>query len=210
VFVQNTANELTGSASGSVSVTDAPLLGSAQVINSQAGAFASNALVAVFTDTDTTIRDPSQYAATVQWSEGNGLSFTSSGSIVRLFGNTFAVYSSAPFSFPVGGLFPVSVQVTDLAGGASVTVNSTVNVAHNPAIPPLVPQDAADAMGPVTNQFAAAQDALTNLLTAERLFLVSLAFGTTAEQQHGFSNLMNAFMAYQVAIFALDMSLPGS
>jgi hypothetical protein len=208
VSVRNATTNL-GSASGIVTVADAPLLGSAQVINSQAGTFASNALVAVFTDTDTTIRDPSQYTATIQWFEGNGLSFTSSGSIVRLFGNTFAVYSSSPFSFPVGGLFTVRAVIRDI-GGASVTVDSTVNVAHNPSIPPLIPQYAADAAGPVTSPYAAMQDALTNLLTAERLFLLSLVFGTAAEQQHGFANLMNAFTAYQTAIFVFDMSLPGS
>jgi len=98
------------------------------------------------------------------------------------------------------------VVVRDV-GGASVTVDSVLSVASNPAIPPDIPQFAGD-IGPVSSQFAQMEDALTNLLLSERLFLESVAFGTPDEQQHGFSNLVNAFFAYETAVFSYDMSLP--
>jgi hypothetical protein len=205
---------LIGSASGIINVADAPLQGFAQAVTSQVGAFISNALVAVFTDSDQTNTpsdpqgDPADYTATIQWFENDGLSVTTTGRIVPLFGNTFGVVGDNNFSLPSGGLFTIRVVIRDV-GGASVTVDSVLNVAHNPAIPPGVPMFAADT-GPITSLFAVMEDALTNLLLAERLFLESVAFGTLAQQQHGFSNLINAFFAYQAAVFSFDMSLPGS
>jgi hypothetical protein len=100
------------------------------------------------------------------------------------------------------------VVIHDL-GGASVTVNSVVSVAHNSAIPPLVPQYASD-NGPLTAQFVTLEDALTNLLSAERLFLFAMSFGTAKEKQGTFGNLVNAFFAYETAIFNFDMRLPGA
>ena len=125
-----------------------------------------------------------------------------------LFGNTFAVYASAPFSFAIGGLFNAAVTIRDV-GGASVTLNSVVNVANNPAIPPLVPVQQADT-GPFNNGFVSLEDALTNLLMSEQLFMIAVAFGTPQQQQNGFANLMNAFTAYELAVFSFDVTLPGS
>jgi hypothetical protein len=197
-----------GPVSGIVTVADAPLNGFAQSLNGQTAGFVTNALVAVFTDTDPAPEAPGNYSATIIWNEGNGLTFTSTGTIAQLSGNTFIVRGSSPYTFPSGGLFTVQVVVRDV-GGATVTINSVISVSHNPAIPPLVPQYSSDT-GPINAQFVSLQDALTNLLAAERLFLFALAFGTTQEKEGAFGNLMNAFHAYESAIFAYDMKLPGA
>jgi hypothetical protein len=197
-----------GPVSGPIFVADAPLQGFAQALNTATAGYVSNALVAVFTDTDSTPRSSNNYTATITWNEGYGLTFSSTGAIYHRFGNTFAVYGSSPYTFPSGGLFPVVVVVHDLSG-ASVTVNSVVSVAHNPAIPPLVPQYQSD-NGPVTSQFVTLEDALTNLLNAERLFIVAMTFGTTKEKEGTFGNLVNALLAYETAIFNFDMRLPGA
>ena len=195
-------------ANGVVTVADAPLQGFSQVINGQVGSFVSNALVAIFTDSDTTLRDSSHYSATIQWLEGNGISASSLGTIFHLFGNTFEVIGSSPFSIPIGGLSTVRVVIRDV-GGASVTVDSVLNAPHNPAIPPYIPLAQLDS-GPPTAQFVAMQDALTNLLLSEQRFMAALGFGTTEEKQAGFTNLLNAYFAYQAAVFQFDMHLPGS
>lgn len=200
--------ELSGSDRTNVTVGDAPLQGSAQVVNGQVGSFVSNAVVAIFTDTDPTLRDASHYTATIQWSEGSGISASSNGSIVHLFGNTFEVIGSSPFTIPAGGLSPVVVVIRDV-DGASVTVDSVLNAPHNPAIPPLVPMDQVDT-GPATTQFVTMQDALTNLLRAEQLFMFALNFGSMDQKQSAFSNMLNAFFVYQADVFQFDMHLPGS
>jgi hypothetical protein len=209
VTVQNTAFALTGVSSTTVAVADAALTGSAQLLNSTAGDFVTNALVGIFTDTDSTTRPASNYTATIVWNEGNGLSSTSVGTITAMGGNVFSVHGSTPFSFPYGGLFPVQVVVRDVLGGATVTIGSVVNVADHTAIPPLVPQDQEDT-GPVNVLFVRMEDALTNLLHTEQLLLTALGFGTLQEQLAGFSNLVNAFSAYEIAVFQYDMSLPGT
>jgi subtilase family serine protease len=208
VSVQNTVNDLAGTNTTNLVVADAPLDGSAQVINAQTANFVSNALVAVFTDTDPTLRPTDHYSATITWNEGNGLAFSTTGTIEHLSGNTFTVFGSSPFTFPSGGLFPVQVVVHD-AGGAFTVINSVANVANNPAIPSLFPQDQADT-GPLLAEFITLQDALTNLLKAERLFMIALSFGTLQEKEGAFGNLVNAFFAYETAIFNYDMSLPGA
>jgi hypothetical protein len=203
-----TAKSDIGSASGTVTVADAPLLGFAQALNSQVGGFPNNVLVAVFQDTDASPESPSNYTAAIQWLVG-GLPVTTVGRIVPLFGtNTFAVFGDYPFGLSAGGLFTIRVTIQDV-GGASVVVNSSLAVANNQAIPPLFPESSADA-GPFGSEFVTLEDALTNLLMAERLFLTALAFGTAAQQQNGFANLVNAFFAYQSAVFNFDMHLPGS
>jgi hypothetical protein len=205
---ENNGTTTLGPVSGVITVEDAPLTGSAQVVNTQAGSFVNNALVAIFTDTDPLLEPLTDYTATIQWSEGDGLSFYSTGSIVSLFGNTFAVFGSSPYSLPSGGLFPLDVVIRD-DGGASVTVASSLSISHNQAIPPLFPQDAADA-GPLSSPYAAMEDALTNLLKAEQLFLLAFSSGTMQEKQGSFGNLFNAVYAYEVAVFAFDMQLPGA
>jgi hypothetical protein len=198
-----------GPVSGTVSVADAPLQGFAQADEGVAGGFVNNELVGVFTDTDSTPRPASQYTATIIWNEGNGLSFSSAGTIVHDFGNTFYVYGSSPFSLPYGGLFPLQVVVTDVDGGASVTIGSVVSVANNTAIPPLIPQNLADT-GPLNSQYVTLEDALTNILTAERLFLTALVFGSFSQKEGSFNNLVNAFQAYESAVLNYDMKLPGA
>jgi len=197
-----------GPVSGIVTVADAPLQGFAQALNTATAEFVNNALVAVFTDTDSTPRAASNYSATITWNEGNGLAFTSTGTITPFSGNSFYVYGSSPYTFPSGGLFTVQVVIHD-AGGAAVAVNSVVSVAHNPAIPPLVPQYAGDT-SPETIQFLSLEDALTNLLSAERLFVLAMAVGTPKEKSGTFKNLVNALFAYETAIFAFDIRLPGT
>ncbi len=206
---ENNGTVTLGPVSGIVKVADAPLTGSAQALNAEAGGFADNALVAVFTDTDPSAESSSNYTATIQWFEGNGLSFSGSGRIVFLSGgNVFAVYGSSPYSFPSGGLYTVRVVIRDV-GGATVTVDSVISIAHNPAIPPLIPEYQSDTT-PVNAPFVAMEDALTNLLNAERLFLLALNIGTMPEKTGSFGNLFNAYLAYQAAILQYDMQLPGS
>jgi subtilase family serine protease len=209
VNVQNITYDLSGVGTEDVSVADAPLTGSGQVINTATGEFASNSLVGVFTDTDPTLRPASNYTATVIWNEGYGLSFTSAGTITALGNNVFAVYSSAPYSFPYGGLFSVQVVVRDDLGGASVTINSVVNVANNTAIPPLLPQYQSDS-DPVNAPYVSMEDALMNLLQSEQLFFVAVEFGTMSQMQAAFNNFVNAFMAYGTAVFEYDIQLPGA
>ncbi len=204
----NNGKATIGPVSGIVTVEDAPLTGFAQALNGQTAGFVNNALVAVFSDTDPSPETASNYSATIQWFEGNGLSFSSVGTITHLFNNTFAVYGSTPYTYPSGGLFTVRVFVHDV-GGAVGTVNSVISVSNNPAIPPLVPQVTADT-GPVNSQFVSMQDTLTNLLTAERLFFSAMTLGTLSEKLGAFGNLVNAFFAYEAAILAYDMQLPGS
>lgn len=209
VSVQNTSTNLSGLDTTTIDVVDAPLTGSAQAVNGEVGSFLDNALVAVFTDTDPTLRPASHYSATIEWNEGNNLIVTSAGTIEPLSGNTFAVYGNSPYSLPVGGLLPLDVVVTDHQGGASITIGSVLSVAHNPAIPPLVPLDQAD-VGPPSTPYAAMEDALTNFLKSEQLFVFALSFGSMAEKQGSFGNFVNAFFAYQRAVFAFDMQLPGA
>lgn len=205
----NNGKATIGPVSGIVTVADAPLSGFSQALNGETGGFVTDALVAVFSDSDTTPRPPSHYTATIQWFEVGGLSFSSTGTISNLFNNTFAVYGSTPFTYPSGGLFTVRVVIQDVDGGAEVTVNSVVSVANNTAIPPLTPLTAADT-GPVNVQFVSMEDTLTNLLNAERLFFAALSIGTMAEKQGSFGNLVNAFFAYEAAVFSYDMQLPGA
>lgn len=209
VSVQNNVEDIAGASTTTVNVGDAPLSGFTQAVTGQTGGFVNNALVAVFSDSDTTPRSSSYYTANIQWFEGNGLSFSSTGTITNLFNNTFAVYGSTPYSYPSGGLFTVRVVIRDTGGGASVTVDSVINVANKPAIPPLVPQASVDT-GPVTVQYVSLEDALTNLLSAERLFFIAFNFGTTAEKNGAFGNLVNAFFAYEAAVTAYDIQLPGA
>jgi hypothetical protein len=204
-----------GPVSARITVADAPLSGSAQVLNGSVGTFLTNALVGIFSDSDTTntVADPqgdvSDYTATVRMDEGNGLSVTTAAQIVNLSGNTYAVYANFPFSFVSGGLFAATVTIRDV-GGATVVINSSVSVASNPAIPPLVPFSQTDTAGPFSGGFVALEDALTNLLMSERLFMIAVAFGTPAQQQSGFSNLTNAYFGYEAAVLHYDLSLPGS
>jgi hypothetical protein len=208
VSVQNTAFDLAGTSTSNVNVVAAPLTGSPQLINGQAGAFVSNALVAIFTDTDPTPRPAGEFSATIQWSEGNGLVSTSVGTIQALGGNSFSVNGSTPFTYPIGGLLPVNVMIKSTEG-ASVTVGSTANVANNLGTSSQLAQYQSDT-NPLNAPFVSMEDALTNLLTAERLFFFSLAYGTQQEQMGSFGNLVNAFYAYEGAIYQYDLQLPGS
>jgi subtilase family serine protease len=209
VSVQNTVFDLSGVSTTDIKVADAPLRGSAQLVNGQTAGVVTNALVAIFTDTDPTPRPASQYSATIEWNEGGGLVVTSAGTIKQLIGNTFAVYGSSPYTLPSGGLFTLDVVIRDNLGGGTVIVGSELNVTHNPAVPPLVPQYQSDT-DPVNVPYVTMEDALTNLLRAEQLFLFAFSFGTMPQEEAAFSNLVNAFLAYEAAIFQYDMQLPGA
>jgi hypothetical protein len=204
----NNGKTTIGPVSGVITVADAPLSGFAQALTGATAEFVTNALVAVFSDSDPSPETASNYTATIQWFEGNGLSFSSTGTISQLFNNTFAVYGSTPFTYPSGGLFTVRVVISDV-GGASVTVDSVINVSNNPAIPPLVPQLSTDT-GPVNLQYVSMEDTLTNFLNAEQLFLTALMFGSMSQKLGSFNNLVNAFLAYEAAVFSYDMQLPGA
>lgn len=208
VAVQNNRYDLAGISSTPLPVADAPLTPSAQEVNGASGAVVSNALVAIFTDSDSTPRPASHYTATVEWNEGNGLVVADTGTVEHMFGNTFAVFANSPYTLPSGGLFPLQVVVRDVNGG-SVVVGSVLNVANNPAIPPLLPDYQSDS-GPFSSRLVAVEDALANLLQAERLFLFAFQFGTMAERQGSFGNLVNAFLAYEAAIVQFDIRLPGA
>jgi hypothetical protein len=101
------------------------------------------------------------------------------------------------------------VVVTDQIGGASVTINSKLAVADNTAIPPLIPIDQQDT-GPFNKQFVILEDALTNLLKSEQLFVTAFSLGTTAQKERALGNLVNAVLAYELAVLNYDHTLPGA
>ncbi len=178
-------------------------------LTSATGQFLSNVLTAIFTDTDTTPRGPNNYTATITWFQANGQSATSTGTIVAVGNNTFYVYGSNPFSYASGGTFTVQTVIRDVGGGASVTVNTTVNVTGQPAIGPggtLTPEESGDTSD-VNPQFTAMEDALTNLLNAENIFFASV-LSTPAVRISAMSNLMFADMAYLVSAFEFELTLP--
>ncbi len=192
--------------SGPINVADAPLVASPQPpLTSATGSFLANALVATFQDTDTTPESPSNYTATVFFEQAGGAFGSSTGTIVALGNNTFGVYGSNPFSYATSGSFVVRVVITDV-GGASVTVQTGVNVAGKPAIPPLIPMYQADT-STVNVQFNTMENALTNLLTSQYVFALS-AFASPTGRLNAFANLMFAEFEYEMAVFQFDMTLP--
>jgi len=205
VSVSNGSTTL-GPVSGIVNVADAPLIaGPAQTLNTKVGAFLTDFLLATFTDTDSSPEDPSNYAAIVSFFEPGGIFVNATGRIAALGNNTFAVFGSSPFSYAAAGTFAVRVVIRDV-GGASVVVNDTVNVLNNPAIPPLIPMYQADG-GPLGPLFLMLQNSLTNLISAEKLFIASLT-GPVPHQEFVIPNLINAFMQYEMAVFQFDIRLP--
>jgi hypothetical protein len=195
-----------GPTSGIIQVKDAPLIaGPAQSLSATVGSFVNDVLLTTFLDTDPTPESSTNYAATVSFFEPGGIFVNTAGRIAALGNNTFAVYGSSPFSLSSGGTFAVRVVIRDL-GGASVQVNDQVTVSNNPAIPSLLPMDQAD-VGPASPLELALQNALTNLITAENLFFASL-MGPVPHQGNVISNLMNAYVQYEFAVFRFDMSLP--
>jgi len=201
-----------GPAKGVVTVADAPLIaGPPQTPSSIVGAFLSDTLLTTFTDTDQTNtpddpqNNPADYSATVSFFEPGGIFVNTTGRIAALGNNTYAVYGSSPFSFASAGTFSVKVVIRDV-GGATVEVDDVVNVADNPAIPPLVPQYQAD--GDASNAlFLTLQIALSTLISAERLFSSSL-FGPVPHQDVVVPDLMNAFVQYEFAVTRFDLLLP--
>jgi hypothetical protein len=159
--------------------------------------------VATFTDTDTSPEPASNYTATVSWDVGGQL-VTVTGRIVALGNNTFAVFADNPVSFSAGGTFVAQVVIRDV-GGATVVIRDPVNVAHNPAIPPLVPLYLGDT-GPATPQFVTMQDALTNFLMAE-FRLIAALFGN-GDVQAALNNFSIAFALYEQDVLKFDLTLP--
>jgi hypothetical protein len=201
-----------GTASGDIVVADAPLIGRAvPSLNSTTGGFLSNVLVAGFTDTDATNTSgdpqgaPGDYVATVTFLQANGLSTTSIGRIVPNGGNSFLVFASNPFSFASGGTFQVRTIIRDV-GGATVEVDTSVNVTGKTAIPPLLPMYGADSNF-INAPFVVMENALTNLLISENLFLASM-FSTPAVQMSALANFMFADFEYEIAVFHFDLTLP--
>jgi len=201
-----------GTASGDIVVADAPLTGRAvPSLNSTTGGFLNNVLVAGFTDTDKTNTPadpqgaPGDYVATVTFLQANGLSSTSIGRIVPNGGNSFLVFASNPFSFASSGTFQVRTVIRDV-GGASVEVDTSVNVTGKPAIPTLLPMFGAD-NNFVNSPFLQMENALTNLLISENLFLASM-FSAPAVQMSAMANFMFAEMEYEISVFRFDLTLP--
>ena len=166
-----------GPTSGVIRVNNAPLsAGSSQTLNAKVGSFLSDSLLATFTDTDQTNtpgdpqNNPADYSATINFFEPGGV-FAAAWHI-RAGEQYLRRLRQQPFHFSSAGTFTVRVIIRDV-GGISVAVDDTVNVSDNPAIPPLVPLFQSD-IGPRGPQFLAFQNALTNLITAERLFIASL------------------------------------
>ena len=212
VSVDNGTNTV-GPVSATIHVADAPLVGGApRTITSTVGTFVTNAWVATFTDTDLTNvpgdpqNNPADYNATIQWFQAGGISATSSGRIIAIGHNTFEVFGDNPFSYSGAGTYAIRVTIRDV-GGASTVVNSLASVAGNPAIPPLVPQVGTDG-GPSSNLFVIMQNALTNLITAEKFLINAATFGPSAQLAQAWPNFMNAFFEYELAVVQYDLHLP--
>lgn len=210
---ENNGTTTVGPVSATIHVADAPLVGGPpQTVNSQVGTFVTNALVATFTDTDQTNvpgdpqNNPADYTATIQWFQAGGISATSTGRIVAIGNNSYEVFADNPFSYSGAGNYLVRVTIRD-KGGAAVVVNSLASVAGNPAIPPLFPQVGTDG-GPPGSLFEIMQNALTNLITAERFFINAAMFGPSAQLAQAWPNFMNAFFEYELAVVQYDLSLP--
>lgn len=206
-------NLVLGTVSGTVLVADAPLIAgpAAPPLTSSVGSFLNDVLVGSFTDTDPTNtptdpqNDPADYIASVTFFQANGLSITVPGRIVPNGGNTFLVYASNPVSFATNGTFVIHTVARDV-GGASVSFDTSVSVSGKPAIPHLVPQFGADrdAVNPIFFQM---QNALTNLLAAENILIASFVAAPPV-QLRAFINFVFAEVAYQIAVFRFDLTLP--
>jgi hypothetical protein len=210
---ENNGTTTVGPVSATIHVADAPLVGGPpRTITSTVGTFVTNAWVATFTDTDATNvpgdpqNNPADYTATIQWFQAGGISATSTGRLVAIGNNSYEVFGDNPFSYSGAGSYVVRVTIHD-KGGASVVVNSVAVVAGNPAIPPLSPQFGQDG-GPPGTLFEIMQNALTNLITAERFLVNAAMFGPAAQLAQAWPNFMNAFFEYELAVVQYDLSLP--
>jgi subtilase family serine protease len=123
-------NGSTGTIISPVQVADAPLIGISTTVQATEGQAVGNATVAEFTDTDPN-GVLSDYSAQVNFNLGNGSNATVTGQILPVSGTTFKVVASSGAPYSSFGNLPITVVVND-AGGASVTINSTANVALGP------------------------------------------------------------------------------
>jgi hypothetical protein len=208
VSVVNSVTGLTGTNTIRLVVGDAPLsAGPVQTANAQVGTFLTNALVGVFTDTDVTPRGASNYTATINWSEGPGQTVSSTGRLVAIGNDTFEVFGDNPFTYSAAGAFAVQVVVRDNGGGGTTVLGGVVNVASNSAFASLFPQVGSDS-SLAGSPFDVLQNALANLITAERFFINALLFGPTAAVNQAMPNLLNAFNHYEAAVVRYDLTLP--
>lgn len=111
---------------GTAIVADAPLTG--QIVLSSATERVPLKKVTVATFTDTGGPEPiSNYNAVINWGDGTGLN----GGTVVSDGSSFRVLGT--HTYKESGFYPISVTIHD-HGGATITLNGTVNVADVPII----------------------------------------------------------------------------
>ncbi len=201
VTLTNVATGATSSFTQPIIIADAPLFGSGTTAKGLVGEQALNVEVATFTDTNPfgTLTD---FSAQVTWDDGNGRSHTSAGRIVPLGGTSFAVFADDTISFSTPGPHGVSVLIRDV-GGSQLLVQSTLNVASNPAFNTFVPIYAGDAI-PAGLNFTDLENALTNVLSAEQRLFGDLLLGHAAGTGADFRNFFSALSSYFTVLAIYD------
>jgi hypothetical protein len=118
------------SVQSTVNVGDAPLTAASQTLAVSEGQSLSNVVVATFTDpgTDGTTAD---YTATITWTDSNGQTHTTAGTIQAVGAQSFRVQATNLGPYAEEGAYPVIILLTDMGGG-SVWIKSAVNVNDAP------------------------------------------------------------------------------
>jgi photosystem II stability/assembly factor-like uncharacterized protein len=117
----NKAGGASGSASGPIAVTDAPLqVGAAVTVPALAEGQTFSGVLANFSDTDPNPTNTADYTATIDFGDGT----TAAGQVVAAPGGGFQVTGS--HQYPAGD-YTTKVTIKDL-GGATLTVSTAVHV----------------------------------------------------------------------------------
>jgi hypothetical protein len=118
-------------------IADAPLSGSGVTLHAIEGQGTGSAVLAHFTDSNTSTNpqtDAASFSATISYTDSSGIQHSGAGAIVYSGSDhTFNVLASGGFTFSEEGNYTVNVLVQD-RGGASVPIASHVLVADAPVI----------------------------------------------------------------------------
>ncbi len=98
----------------------------------------------------------------------------------------------------------MTVLIRDV-GGSQLLVQSTLNVASNPAFNTFVPIYAGDAI-PAGFDFIDLENALTNVLSAEQRLVSDLFSGHAADVQADFTNFFSALSGYFTQLSIYDQA----
>ncbi len=203
VTLFDSATGTTVSRTAPITIADAPLNGNGTTASGTIGEPTLNVEVATFTDSNP-FGTLSDFSAMVTWDDGSGRSHTSAGRIVALGGTSFAVFADDTISFSTPGSHAVTVLIRDV-GGSQLLVQSTLNVASNPAFNTFVPIYAGDAI-PAGFDFIDLENALTNVLSAEQRLVSDLFSGHAADVQADFTNFFSALSGYFTQLSIYDQA----